>query len=79
MKSLLISIVLGCSWNVFAKPSAADFAADSFVSDSISVVVDHAKAAIKGHNEQHIVGVFPVDNGSKAKVDIFNDLPVKPL
>ena len=79
MKSLLISTVLGCSLSAFAKPSAAEFQADSFVSDSISVVLDHAKAAIKSHNEKHIVGVFPPDEGSKARVDIFNDLPVKSL
>jgi len=81
MKSRLISIaiVFGCSWNAFAKPSAAEFEADSFVANSISVVLDHAKAAIKAHNEKHIVGVFPPEAGVMARVDIFNDLPVKAL
>ena len=78
MKCLLIAAVFGCSRLVFAKPPAASsFAANSFVSGSIKVVLNHAKEAIAKHDEKNIVGVFPPDAGSKARVDIFNDLPVK--
>jgi hypothetical protein len=81
MKVIHVAIAFSsCAWSVFAKPpAAAAFAANSFVSQSISVVVNHAKTTIQKHDEKNVVGAFPPDAGSKARVDIFNDLPVRLL
>ena len=60
--------------SVLAAPQS--FQANTDVSNSISLVLNHVKTSIKTNNPKHIAGTFPPDEGSKERVNVFTDLPV---